>query len=85
MKIHLHIERVQLDGVPAERPDLVRDALQTELARRLVESGLAPELHARTMVPRVSGGTMRVERMAHSAQIGRQIAAAVHRGIGGSR
>lgn len=85
MKIHLHIERVQLDGVPAEQPDVVRGALQAELVRRLVESGIAPELRSRSMVPRVSGGTMRVGREAHSAQIGRQIAAAVHRGIGGSQ
>ena len=85
MKIHLHIDRLILDGVPAEEPQVLRRAFEAELTRRLGDDGLARRFQARAAVPRVPGGNMRVTHRADAAQLGRQIARAVHHGIGGNR
>jgi len=85
MKIHLHIDRVLLDGIAVEQPHVLRSALEVELAGRLAEGGLAAEFRARTALPRAAGGAISVERKAGAAQLGRQIAGSVYRGIGNSQ
>ena len=46
MNIHVHIERLVLDGLPVApgRGDLVREAVEAELTRLLAEGGLVPGL-----------------------------------------
>ncbi|HUH61504.1 MAG TPA: hypothetical protein VLZ50_00850 [Terracidiphilus sp.] len=85
MRIHLHIDRLRLDGVPVEQPHALRAALEAELKRKLAEGGLAAEFRAGTAVPRASGGAIGIERKSGAAQLGRQIAGAVYHGIGKPR
>jgi hypothetical protein len=82
MRIHLHIERLVLDGVAVERPSILRKALEQELSSRLMEGGLSPELRSGGAVPHVGGGAIELSHGSHPAQLGRQIAGAVYRGIG---
>ena len=85
MKIYLHIERLVLEGVPADQPRLLRQALEQELTGRLTEGGLAPELRRGGAVPHVRGGSIDLSQKSHSANLGTQIAGAVYRGIGGTK
>jgi hypothetical protein len=82
MKIHLHIERVVLDGVPVDQPRILRKALEQELTSRLMKGGLLPELRSGGAVPHVHGGAIELSQRSHPARLGSQIAGAVYRGIG---
>jgi len=82
MKIHLHIERVVLDGVPVDQHRILRRALEQELTSRLMEGGLLPELSSGGAVPHVRGGAIEFTPRSHPARLGSQIAGAVYRGIG---
>jgi hypothetical protein len=77
MDINLHIERLVLDGLPIRRSQgaLVQAAVEAELAHLLAEGGLASSLQSGGAVP------MQLAEEAKPAQIGRQIARAVHRGL----
>ena len=85
MKINLHIERVVLDGLPADHGRDLRAALCHGLATQLKEGGLAPELRAGGALPTLTGGEVRFERQAKPGRLGEQIAGAVYRGIGAKR
>ena len=82
MKIHLHIERLVLDGVAVDQPRILREALEHELMSRLKEGGLSRELRSGAVVPHVHGGAIELGQSSHSARLGSQIAGAVYRGIG---
>jgi hypothetical protein len=82
MKIHLHIDRVVLDGVPVDQPRSLRKALAQELTSRLMEGGLSPDLRSGGAVPRVRGGAIELGQGSNPARLGTQIAGAVYRGIG---
>ncbi len=85
MKIHLHIERVVLDGVPVDQPRTLRKALAQELTSRLMEGGLLPELRSGGAVPHVGGGAIELSQRFHPARLGSQIAGAVYHGIGAKK
>ncbi len=84
MNIDVHIERMVLDGLPvtAGQSNDLQAAVEAELARLLLEGGLAPEIR--------SGGTLRSVRADdivvatgnNPSILGRQIAQSVYRGIG---
>lgn len=81
MNIELHIERLVLDGLPAEGSSAaLREAIQMELARLLRSHGLSHELTGGIAVPRVRGGAVSVEHQ--PTKLGQTIARAVHEGIG---
>jgi hypothetical protein len=82
MKIHLHIERLVLDGVAVDQPRILHAALQQELTRRLREGGLSPEFHRGGAVPRVRSGDIELGQSSHPSRLGSQIAGAVYCGIG---
>ena len=82
MNIHLHIERLVLDGVAVDQPRILRRALERELTSRLMEGGLLPELRSGGAVPHVRGGAIELSQRSHPARLGSQIAGAVYRGIG---
>ena len=84
MKINVHIERLILDGVAADRR-LLRQALTQELTRQLIAGGLSPELRRGGAVPRVHGGEIEIGRQHSKTKLGSQIAGAVYRGIGDRR
>ncbi len=84
MNIHLHIERLILDGLPVGpgQGARVQAAVEGELARLLAEGGLAPSLQAGGAVPGVRAPSIQLSGENNSAQLGQQIARAVYRGIG---
>ncbi|HYD82091.1 MAG TPA: hypothetical protein VEC06_19985 [Paucimonas sp.] len=81
MSIHLHIERLVLDGLPfdARQEPLLRAALEAELARMLSNGlGSAPAAGA---TPAVAGGTVRFRSGDGAGELGTRIARALHEGI----
>jgi hypothetical protein len=85
MNIHLHIERLVLDGVSVDQPRVLRAALEQELAGRLMQGGLSRELRSGGALPSVGGGAIELGQGSHPARLGAQIAGAVYRGIGGRK
>lgn len=85
MKINVHIERLLLEGVPADHPRLVQRALEQELTRRLIEGRLPSEFHRNAAVPYVDGGAIEIGRSLPAAKLGSRVAGAVYRGIGGKQ
>jgi hypothetical protein len=86
MNVNLHIERLILDGIdvePAHRP-VLQAALEAELARLLAQGGVGPGLAAGGAVPALRGDGFQLSGGAggNPRQLGRQIARAVHGGIG---
>ena len=84
MNIELHIERLILDGVAVEPHgrEEVKAAVVAELTRLLKVNGLRAELLS-SKVPFSPGtGEIQVTRQTAPAQLGNQIARAVHGGIG---
>lgn len=85
--IHLHIERLVLDGLSIERAQgpQVQAAVETELARLLMENGLGAPLGAGGAVPSVNAAGIQLSPGSSPAQLGRQIAQSVYGGIGNVR
>ena len=83
MKIHLHIERLVLDGLPVERRDgaAVRAAVEAELARLLGAGGLAPSLMSGVAAQSVPGGAIQLASQTTPNHLGTQIAQAVYGGL----
>jgi hypothetical protein len=84
MKINVHIERLVLDGLPVEKRQgpLVQAAVAAELGRLLGGSGIADGLRSGRAVARVGASDVRLAKGSRPRQIGREIAQAVHGGIG---
>jgi hypothetical protein len=84
VNIHLHIDRLILDGLPvtSAHAPIVKAAVEAELARLLTDGGLSHELHAGVAVPRVSAGPFRPSSDISAPQLGELIARSVYGGIG---
>ncbi len=84
--IHLHIERLVLEGLPIERSEsaVVQAAVEAELTRLLSENGIAAQFQSGGAVPQVRAPGLQLTSNS-SAQIGQQIAQSVYGGIGKSR
>jgi hypothetical protein len=80
MKIQIHIDRLVLDGLPAERSHaaVIQTAVQAELERLFAEQGASPMLLAGAAVPALSTTGLSVDTAAKPAVLGREIAHAVH-------
>lgn len=85
--IHLHIERLILDGLPIERAQgpHVQAAVEAELTRLLTENGLAANLQAGGAMPSVRANAIQLSSNSNAAQLGQQIAQSVYGGIGNAR
>ncbi len=85
--IHLHIERLILDGLPIERAQgpHVQAAVEAELSRLLTENGLAPDLQAGGAMPNVRANAIQLTTVSNPTQVGTQIAQSVYGGIGNVR
>lgn len=82
--IRVHIERLILDGVelgPGDAPKL-QAAVEGELARLVGERGLAPEMSGGGALASVRGGAVQLGQADTPARLGRQVASAIHKGIG---
>lgn len=84
MNIHLHIDRLVLNGLdmPANSGDVIRIAVEREIARLLSARGLASSLESGTAVPSVRAPE--INGMGSPAQVGTAIGRAVYGGIGSS-
>jgi hypothetical protein len=90
MDIHLHIERLILDGLPLplEGQAVLQAALEAELARLLVAGGLpgAGELpetwRSGRAIPYLRAGGIRLGSESGPEQLGQQIAQAVYESVG---
>ena len=84
MNINLHIERIVLDGLNVEPRDrrTLQAAVESELARLLAGGGLRSEFTSSGALRSLSAGEIHVTPPATGAQLGNQIAQAVHGGIG---
>jgi hypothetical protein len=87
MKIHLHIDRLILEGLPAtsRQGPQIRSAIQEELTRLLEAHDLSEELRGGISVPRIRAGTMQVGAESQPVKLGTSIARAVHEGLGNAK
>jgi hypothetical protein len=85
MSIHLHIERLVLEGVPLERRHgpLLQAAVERELARLLRDDGPTLGLGDGGSIAAVDGGSIRLAQSVDAGGLGEQIAMAVYGGFGG--
>lgn len=84
MKVHLHIERLILDGLPVERRDatLVQASIEAEMVRLLSTEGVAPSLLSGGSLHAQRADSISVTRDTTPAELGTQIAQAVYGGLG---
>lgn len=84
MNINLHIERLVLDGLNLGPGQGVRvkQAVEAELARLLLESGLADNLQSGGALPDVRAHPMPIGENADPSSLGKAIGRAVYGGIG---
>ena len=81
MTLHLHIDRLVLDGLGSLDAEAVQAAAEAELVRLFAEAGAPAELALISRRPRVDDGAFRVEATRLGADpegIGRQIATRLH-------
>ena len=85
--IHLHIERLILDGLQIERAQgpHVQAAVEAELTRLLTENGLGAASATGGAVPSVPVNAIQLAPDSSPAQMGIQIAQSVYSGIGNTR
>jgi hypothetical protein len=83
MKINLHIERLIVEGLPADSTikEQFSVAVQRELAQ-IFQGGLHEEFAPGAAFPRVRGGTITLARQTQRNRLGSSIAQAVHHAIG---
>ena len=84
MNIHLHIERLILDGIdlPPEQHSALEAAVTAELTHLLSEGGLQSGLVAGGGVRSVPAAGISQPEEGHPKQFGQAIAHSVYRGIG---
>jgi hypothetical protein len=87
MDIHVHIERLILDGLPVGPGGgaRVQAAVEAELARLLADGSVAEGWQAGAAVPEVRADPINLGAGARPAEIGGQIARSVYGGIGGKQ
>ena len=87
MTIHLHIERLVLEGFSLGQSEgaFVHAAVQQELVRLLTQRGMTPWLATGGALPSLMGGTLLAGPATAPATLGVGIAGAVHSGIGERR
>lgn len=85
MNVNLHIERLILDGLPMDQrqgPSL-QAAVERELTRLLAESAPTALFNTGGTISSVKGASIQLAEGADPTGLGKQIAAAVYRGVGG--
>jgi hypothetical protein len=83
MNIHLHIERLILNGLPLEAAQgpAVQAAVETELVRLIADRGLAPGLKQGGAFAYARGGDFNATPGDTSVNFGEKISRAVHGGL----
>ena len=83
MNVHLHIDRLVLEGLPvtAAQGPLVQAAVEAELAWLLTDRGLAPGLLAGGALRRTTGTALGMSPDATPGELGTGVARSVHGGL----
>jgi len=81
MNVRLHIDRLVLEGVPADGVRVQR-AIEAELTRLIADRGIAANGFA---VPTVRAPQITFAPDAKPAQLGSSIANAIHNGLSGAK
>jgi hypothetical protein len=81
MKIHIHIDRLVLEGLPVDRHSapLIQEAVQTELSRLFVDSGASSSLLSSSgAIPSLRTAPIQVAAQSQPDAVGYEVANAVH-------
>jgi hypothetical protein len=83
MRIHLHIERLVLDGFDLEAGEgpALQAALQAEVGRLLAEQGLGDGCRQGGAMAYLRGAELQAPAAPGPAPLGRQIGAALHQSL----
>jgi hypothetical protein len=83
MTIHVHIERLVLDGLPVVRAQrgTLASALVAEMGRLLAAEGIGSILTADSALAHLRAADLRLGASGGPAALGTQIAAAIHAGM----
>ena len=83
MDIHIHIERLVLEGVnvPQHQEAVLQSTVETELANLVTAGSLNSSLMTAGIIPGLSGETFQLKGSSDAVQLGQQIALAVYKGI----
>jgi hypothetical protein len=81
MQVHLHIERLVLEGVDAGDRAALSAAIEAELAKLLRRPGAIEALGAARQIDRTDGGSFRTAGEAGVEAMGASLARAIHRGL----
>lgn len=83
MNIHLHIERLVLDGLPldAAHAPAVHTAVEAELTRLLAAGGPAPGLQRSGALAYARGADVHLSPTPAPDELGRHIGGAIHQGL----
>jgi hypothetical protein len=79
--VHLHIDRLVLDGLGTFDREAVGAAVEAELARLLAQQGAPPALRHDARFPRLDGGHFDVVPGASAEDVGQWIARGVYGGL----
>jgi len=84
VNIHLHIERLVLDGlnIGPGQGSQVKAAVEAELSRLLTEGGLAPALQVNGAMQNVRANSIQTSGNTNPSRLGQEISRAVYGGIG---
>jgi hypothetical protein len=84
MNLHLHIDRLILDGVevPLGKPRVLQAAVESELVRLLTAGGISADIARGGARPDVGAKPIRLESAKDPVALGRRIARSVYGGIG---
>jgi len=83
MKIHVHIERLVLDGLPIDRNSapLIQEAIQAELSRLFTDSGASQVLLAGGAITSLRTAPIQLATQSHPETVGQKVANAVYGGF----
>ena len=81
MRIHLEIDRLELEGVSRADGRLVGIALEQELSRLVTRDGLPPQVLERGSVPSLDAGSLRLAPNLRPRALGRQLGQQVYGGL----
>lgn len=83
MNIHVHIDRIVVDGVgtTADQADIVKSAVHDELVRLLTQYGVSSALAQGGDYPSMDSGVLQVRPRMSPAAVGSGIGHALHEGL----
>jgi hypothetical protein len=79
--VQLHIEELILHGLPPHQRHAIGEAVEHELTALLSQPGALSAFTASRELPHLDAGTLNLRAEAPAAQIGHELARAIHGGL----